>query len=40
VAPAAPIAPDEQLAILQALERGEIDIDEASERLAGRGSNA
>jgi hypothetical protein len=39
VPPAAPIAPDEQLAILQALERGEIDIDEASERLSGRGSD-
>lgn len=39
-APSAPITPDEQLAILQALERGEIDIDEASERLAGRGTDA
>jgi hypothetical protein len=39
-APAAPMAPDEQLAILQALERGEIDIEEASERLAGRGTDA
>ena len=39
-APTPPIGPDQQLEILQALERGEIDIDEASERLAGRGTDA
>ncbi|HEY6609275.1 MAG TPA: DUF4097 family beta strand repeat-containing protein [Candidatus Limnocylindria bacterium] len=33
--PATPVAPDEQMAILRALERGEIDVDEASARLAG-----
>lgn len=33
--PSAPTA-DEQLAILRALERGEIDVDEAAQRLAGR----
>ena len=33
--PAPPLGPDEQLAVLQALERGEIDVDEASRRLAG-----
>lgn len=32
---AAPPGEDEQLAVLQALERGEIDVDEASRRLAG-----
>jgi hypothetical protein len=32
------ISPDEQLAILQALERGEIDVDEATSRLAGGGA--
>jgi hypothetical protein len=31
---------DDQLAILQALERGEIDVDEASRRLAGESSRA
>jgi hypothetical protein len=30
-----PPAPEDQLAILQALERGEIDVDEASRRLGG-----
>ncbi|HET9417359.1 MAG TPA: DUF4097 family beta strand repeat-containing protein [Candidatus Limnocylindria bacterium] len=35
-APAAPpIAEDEQLAVLRALERGEIDVEEATRRLAG-----
>jgi hypothetical protein len=38
--PAPPAAPaltaDEQLEILRALERGEIDVEEANERLAGR----
>ena len=29
------LEPDEQLAVLQALERGEIDVDEAARRLAG-----
>ena len=33
--PAGPVGPDEQLRILQALERGEIDVDEAAARLAG-----
>jgi len=42
VAPPAPPRPpsvdeDEQLAVLRALERGEIDIEEATRRLAGRG---
>ncbi|HJP71079.1 MAG TPA: DUF4097 family beta strand repeat-containing protein [Candidatus Limnocylindria bacterium] len=44
-APAPPVAPsapqvgaDEQLEILRALERGEIDVDEATRRLAGSGS--
>jgi hypothetical protein len=39
--PAPPPAPgiddDEQLAVLRALERGEIDVDEATRRLAGEG---
>ncbi len=46
-APAAPRAPaaapmpeDEQLAVLQALERGEIDVDEAARRLAGDRTDA
>jgi hypothetical protein len=41
-APASPAAPDEdaQLAILQALERGEIDVEEASRRLAGGAPDA
>jgi hypothetical protein len=34
-APRAPMSPDDQLSVLQALERGEIDIDEATRRLAG-----
>ncbi|MEO8246014.1 MAG: DUF4097 family beta strand repeat-containing protein [Chloroflexota bacterium] len=34
-APRAPLSPDQQLSVLQALERGEIDIDEATRRLAG-----
>jgi hypothetical protein len=38
-APSAPSA-DEQLRILRALERGEIDIEEASARLAGRKTDA
>ena len=38
--PAQPLGEDEQLAILQALERGEIDIEEASARLAGRKTDA
>lgn len=33
--PAAPLTAEEQLEILQALERGEIDIDEATRRLSG-----
>lgn len=35
-APVAPLASDDQLAILRALERGEISVDEAAARLAGR----
>jgi hypothetical protein len=38
--PAPPMAPDAQLAILQALERGEIDVDEAAARLAGSNTDA
>ena len=30
---------DEQMAVLRALERGEIDVEEATRRLAGRGSS-
>ena len=38
--PAAPPMPaDEQLDVLRALERGEIDVDEASRRLAGGGTD-
>jgi Toastrack DUF4097 len=39
---ATPSAPDEatQLEVLRALERGEIDVDEATRRLAGEASNA
>ncbi len=33
--PRAPLAPDEQLRVLRALERGEIDIEEATRRLGG-----
>jgi hypothetical protein len=33
--PATPMEPNDELAILQALERGEIDVDEASRRLGG-----
>lgn len=33
--PAPPIGPDEQLAILRALERGEIDVETATRRLGG-----
>jgi hypothetical protein len=36
--PAAPLGAEEQLAILQALERGEIDIEEATRRLGGASS--
>lgn len=38
VPPAPPIPPDEQLAILRALERGEISVDEAAQRLGDTGS--
>jgi hypothetical protein len=38
--PAAGVDPDEQLAILRALEAGEIDVDEATRRLAGQGTDA
>lgn len=42
--PSAPVSPpalsgDDQLAVLRALERGEIDVDEASRRLAGGGTD-
>lgn len=36
---APPMAEDDQLAVLRALERGEIDVDEASLRLAGGGTD-
>jgi hypothetical protein len=43
VPPVPPVVPamsaDDQLAVLRALERGEIDVDEASRRLAGGGSD-
>jgi hypothetical protein len=35
-----PLGPDEQMAVLRALERGEIDVDEASRRLAGSATDA
>jgi hypothetical protein len=38
--PTKSVAEDEQLAVLQALERGEIDVDEAARRLAGGPSDA
>ncbi len=38
--PASPAADDEQLEILKALERGEIDVGEAGRRLAGGGRRA
>ena len=38
--PARTVSTDEQLAILRALEAGEIDVDEASARLAGRPTDA
>jgi hypothetical protein len=38
--PSAQLHEDEQLAVLQALERGEIDVDEAARRLGGGGSDA
>lgn len=38
--PAPPPAPDERLAILQALERGELDVDEALRRLGRGGTDA
>jgi hypothetical protein len=39
-APTPPLTPDEQLAILQALERGEIDVEEATRRLGGGKADA
>ena len=39
VPPPPPVSEGEQLAILQALERGEIDVEEASRRLAGDGTD-
>lgn len=38
--PGAPVTTDDQLAILRALERGEISVDEAATRLAGRRPDA
>jgi hypothetical protein len=38
--PSPPLGPDEQMAVLRALERGEIDVDEASRRLAGSRTDA
>lgn len=38
--PARPASPDEQLAILRALEAGEIDVDEAAARLGGSHTDA
>jgi hypothetical protein len=38
--PSPPVSPDEQMAVLRALERGEIDVDEASRRLAGGRTDA
>lgn len=38
--PPPPLAPDEQMAVLRALERGEIDVEEAARRLAGGGTDA
>jgi len=38
--PSPPLGPDEQMAVLRALERGEIDVDEASRRLAGTRTDA
>ncbi len=38
--PDAPGAPDDQLSVLRALERGEIDVDEATRRLAGGSPDA
>lgn len=37
---APPLSDDAQLAVLQALERGDIDVDEATRRLAGAGPDA
>jgi hypothetical protein len=39
-APSPAVGPDEQLEILRALEAGEIDVDEATARLAGRTADA
>jgi hypothetical protein len=38
--PAPPPAPDERLAILRALERGELNVDEALRRLGPGGTDA
>jgi hypothetical protein len=38
--PTPPLAPGEQMAVLRALERGDIDVDEASRRLAGNRTDA
>jgi hypothetical protein len=38
--PGRPASADEQLDILRALERGEIDVEEASTRLAGKKTDA
>lgn len=39
-APSRPLGADEQLAVLRALERGEISVDEAATRLGGSGRDA
>lgn len=38
--PVAPLGADEQMRILEAVERGEIDVEEASRRLSGRSTDA
>ena len=38
--PSPPLGPEEQMAVLRALERGEIDVDEASRRLSGASTDA
>jgi hypothetical protein len=38
--PVAPVSADEQMRILEAVERGEMDVTEASRRLSGRSIDA
>ena len=40
MAPVAPVSADEQMRILEAVERGEMDVTEASRRLSGRSTDA